>query len=256
MFERGDQRVVDIRSFHEDGACPVDVARREISDGEPSKARSFRTQSDRDAFARGRATIREILAAYLDQQPNEIQVETSRYGKPSLTADSGLHLNWSHSSGRWLMTVTSAGLVGADIERVSPDLDWQGPADIAFHADERRFIIQQASGRVERFCRLWVRKEAAFKAADYGLHNAMARVTVVNPDGALATSVTVLGGTRWHLHDASVPGAAYSAAVAVGFPRTRLHLCDLADLPTHSRAEMGHRLPTALPNSVTWEARG
>ncbi|HEY0184749.1 MAG TPA: 4'-phosphopantetheinyl transferase superfamily protein [Rhodopila sp.] len=251
MPERSAEAVVDIWSFHEDEACPIDVARRHVSDGEWLRAQRFRAAPDRAAFARGRATIRRILAGYLDQPPSEIRLGTGRYGKPDLAADVGLHVNWSHSRGQWLMAVTSAGPVGADIECVLPDLDWHGPAAIAFHPDERHFVTRQASGRVERFCKLWVCKEAAFKAAGYGLHDDMARVTMVDPKGAIAVPVAMLDGTRWHVHDVPAPAAPFAAAIAVGSPKVRLRFCDLAQLPVRSEEDRGRHLPTTPPRAVT-----
>ncbi len=243
MLEGNTAPVVDIWSFQNSGTCPISLAWRGLSEDERARAQRFRAARDRDAFVHGRATIKQILGSYIDCPPEDIQFKTGQHGKPYLPAHDSLHFNWSHAGDRWLMAVTRDGPVGADIEQVCPDLDWRGSAGIAFNPSEISFVERQVSGRARRFYALWVRKEAAFKAVGFGLHNDMAQTTIIDANGSIANQVTMLDGFGWYVHQ--VPAAAASeAAIAVRFPCARIVLRDLADLarkPTGSRRKPNSR---------------
>jgi len=87
-------------------------------------------------------------------------IVTDPSGKPRL-ADQSLHFSLSHSPGMAICAVSRQRPVGADVEKIRPELVDDQVAEQVFCAEERAWI----AGSAERFFQLWVAKEAIFKAA-------------------------------------------------------------------------------------------
>jgi len=176
---------------------------------------------DRTGFVRGRAMVRRILAAYEGIEASAIAFTAGEYGKPVLLAAGSVHCSWSHAGPVWLLAIASGGAVGIDIERVDADFEWHGPADIAFHPHERRFVEQSADGRSGRFYALWTRKEALLKGLGTGLHDDMAALSIVNASGVMCDTVLTLGGACWQVVSLDMPPG-YTGAVAADFAIARV----------------------------------
>jgi 4'-phosphopantetheinyl transferase len=169
-------------------------------------------------FVVGRATVRHILALYLGCNASAIAFTAGLHGKPAVLNDP-VYVNWSHSGARWLLALASSGPVGIDLEQVDASFDWRGPASIAFHPNEQRFVDTGAITR-DQFYRVWVRKEALFKGHGLGLNNALAGISVADRDGALRDQAQMPDRSRWFLADVRTdPG--YAAALATSFPISR-----------------------------------
>jgi len=186
----------------------------------PEQERSCRLADVQAArrFVVGRATVRRILAYYLDCKPSAIDFKAGPHGKPDV-ADCPIHFNWSHSGAQWLMAVATLGPVGIDLEQVSAGFEWQGPASIAFHPNEQQFV-QSGPIRRERFYRIWVRKEALLKGVGVGLSDNLADISVADLDGALRNEMQMPDGRKWFLVDGQAD-AGYAAALAAAFPISR-----------------------------------
>lgn len=208
-----------------------DLASDLIGESERARASRTRVRPDQDTFTRGYATIRTILAEYLSLQAGALRFGRGRFGKPFLLGQPDLHFSWSHAGDCWILAVSFAGPVGADVEKVRTDFDWRGPADIAFHPNELRYIERDTGRAAWRFFDLWTRKEAAFKGIGTGLHDDMAGTSLVDDAGALKGLTDMLDGTRWQTHAIAVAGG-YAAAAAGRFPggliRTRTYVPRLA----------------------------
>jgi 4'-phosphopantetheinyl transferase len=199
-------------------SCDLDACWSLLSP--PEQERSSRLADVQAArhFVVGRATVRRILAHYLDCKPSAINITTGPYGKPDV-ADCPIHVNWSHSGARWLMALATLGPVGVDLEQVSVGFEWQGPASIAFHPNEQQFV-QSGLIRPERFFRIWVRKEALLKATGVGLSDKLANISVADLDGTLRGEVRMPDGKKWFLVDGHAD-TGYAAALAAAFPISR-----------------------------------
>lgn len=66
-----------------------------------------------------REVLLQVLARYLDQGPEEIELVVDEHGKPRL-ADERLHFNLSHSGPMALIAVCRDREVGVDVERLRP----------------------------------------------------------------------------------------------------------------------------------------
>ncbi len=196
---------------------PVGIALDLIERSEMLRVSRLRAPSDQDTFTRGYATMRTILAEYLSLPPEVLRFGRGQYGKPFLLGEYDLHFNWSHADEYWLLAVSRAGPVGIDVEKVRVNFDWRGPAEVAFHPYEFQYIELDEETAEKRFFELWTRKEAAFKGVGTGLHDSMARTSVVDDGGSLRTGVDMLDGTCWEI--STIPVAeGYVAAVAASGP--------------------------------------
>lgn len=100
----------------------------------------WRARADRDGSA-----LREVLARYLDEEPDAIELRAGEHGKPALADPSSpLRFNLSHSGDLALVAVTQGREVGVDIQKIKP----------------RRNVA---------FYKAWARREAIVKCAGTGL---------------------------------------------------------------------------------------
>jgi 4'-phosphopantetheinyl transferase len=130
-----------------------------LSQQELEKAQRFHRGDDRLRAICTRASLRRVLAAYLDLSAKELAFVQGPYGKPSLGMASGLEFNVSHSSGYGLIALSMAGPVGIDIEVVQSD---QALAELAP-------LLLGPAETAESLIERWVVKEAALKALGLGI---------------------------------------------------------------------------------------
>ena len=103
-------------------SVPVDGPpfRRWLSTGEIERAERFRFDRHRQEYVNGRGTLRLILARYLGEKPEEIELAYGARGKPRLAGSSTLRFNLSHSGGMGILAITQDCELGADIEAIRP----------------------------------------------------------------------------------------------------------------------------------------
>lgn len=179
---------------------PTECAR---ADAYPHPARGRR-------FALGRAALRLLLGAQLSRDPRTLAFVANADGKPSLApreaGDALLHFNVSHAGDDFLVATCREGPVGADLSAVHPRLPVESVARRFFCDAERRAIDSAGDecGRLERFSRLWVRKEAWLKAVGTGISERMrqldlsAALDVAEPRGS---AVVVTAPDGWEVRD-------------------------------------------------------
>lgn len=66
-----------------------------------------------------REALRQVLARYLGDEPERVELTVGEHGKPRL-ADERLHFNLSHSGAMGLVAVCRDREVGVDVERFRP----------------------------------------------------------------------------------------------------------------------------------------
>jgi len=133
-----------------------------LSDSEHVRARRFVKSADALHFIAARAGLRMILGEVLGENPGNVALETSSFGKPRLANHQTLHFNLSHSSGLAVMVFSRHGPVGIDVEQIRElasgiEAQFLSPREISclapFFGDHRRAIL----------VRLWAAKEAVIK---------------------------------------------------------------------------------------------
>ncbi len=141
--------------------------RSRLSADEQIRADRFRYDQHRDRFIVARASLRQLLGQYQDQDPADIQFDYGRYGKPGMA---GLEFNLSHSADLALLAVSRDRPVGIDLEWLKPVDDLEKLTARFFTAGEHQRIIQvPAADRPLAFFRTWTAKEAYLKATGEGI---------------------------------------------------------------------------------------
>lgn len=155
-----------------------------------------------------RATLRLILARYVDAAPAELRIVTAPGGKPVLLPGPGFSV--AHSGDLFVVAVGGAGSIGVDVERLRPV---QRAAAIA----QRWFGLSEAESlaavpeeeRDFAFMRLWTAKESLAKRHGAGLR--LMKGTAGGPPVPALDVAAELESERLTYFD---PGTGYLAAVA------------------------------------------
>jgi 4'-phosphopantetheinyl transferase len=164
-----------------------------------------------------RATLRLILARYVEEAPAGLKIVTAPGGKPVLTH--GPAFSVAHSGALYAVAVNDASSVGVDVER-------ERSVDRAAAIAGRWFSEEEADqlarvpedGQEEEFLRIWCAKEALAKRHGAGLRLMKGRGA--GSDGALDVGASLSDG-RLCYFDAR-PG--YVACLASTDPVTEINV--------------------------------
>jgi hypothetical protein len=119
----------------------------------------------------------QILAAYLDIEPQTLEYATLPGGKPIL-ADGALEFNLSHSGHLARVAVSRDLKVGVDLEHPRSFRNEAGMAQRICGARELEHLAQATDE--DELLRLWVRKEAVVKATGEGLVHSVNQIDVLD----------------------------------------------------------------------------
>ena len=207
------------------GAATVDRLVAVLSSDERERAVRFHFRRDAMRWIVARATLREILGAYLETEPAAIAFTYGPKGKPALVAEEGradLQFSVSHSADLAAFAVTVEVPVGVDVERLRSVEDMEQIAARTFSVRECSALrglprAQRAAG----FFNCWTRKEAYIKALGEGLSYPLDRFSVSLAPGlpARLEAVEVEPGhvETWTMEALPVR-AGFAGAVVVGRP--------------------------------------
>lgn len=176
-----------------------------LSDAERAQARSMRSADARATFMRSRRALRQTLGWLCASAPADLDIRISAHGKPYLHASGGpqpSQFNLSHS-GKDLAIAVGRGMpVGVDIERRDQAVDALSVAEHFFRRnDVRQLRALDDSQRQDAFLRIWVRKEAAAKAAGLGLGSVPAQTDLTGTIGHSEPSQIDLEGRYFQVID-------------------------------------------------------
>lgn len=137
-----------------------------LDDTERTRAAAFVHETDRRRFIVAHGALRLVLGRELGVPARRLAFTSGRHGKPRLTPFAGLHMSLSHCADLAAVATSPAQPVGVDIQQhVRGDV--AAMATRFFAPEEARYVVaapDDDSG-VDRFTRLWTRKEAVVKAA-------------------------------------------------------------------------------------------
>jgi phosphopantetheinyl transferase len=124
-----------------------------------------------DGRPAARRALRQILGAYLDEDPDAVALTIGEGGKPALVDGSPLSFNLSHSGGLALVAVAPGGVeVGVDVERLRPRRDLvRLAARWLPEADATAVAAAPDTDRERAFYAAWTRHEARTKCTGAGL---------------------------------------------------------------------------------------
>jgi 4'-phosphopantetheinyl transferase len=191
---------------------------------EKRRADSFRFPRDRQRFVIRRGIARVILSRYLVLEPRHVRFRYLANGKPVLAEESegsALTFNWSHSDGMALYAVARGRMVGVDLERRRPDMEYLQIAERFFAPGEVAALCAlPGDGRLDAFFSLWTCKEAWVKAAGVGLSCPLEQVELLLDAGGSATLLSQDGrpspAAAWSVRTLAPAGGYAAAVVAEG----------------------------------------
>jgi 4'-phosphopantetheinyl transferase len=143
-----------------------------LNAGEKERAEKFLVPQARERFVAGRGILRELVATYLEIEPQKVEFMYGPQGKPSLSTvhNSKVCFSVSHSREMALFAFAMDGEVGVDIEQVKPDFKGMEIAAHFFSSEEIAALAELAPELgAEAFFGCWTRKEAYVKARGQGL---------------------------------------------------------------------------------------
>jgi 4'-phosphopantetheinyl transferase len=148
---------------------------------EKERAEKFLVPKARERFIAARGILRELVATYLEIEPEKVEFMYGPQGKPSLSSvhNSKVCFSVSHSREMGLFAFASDGEVGVDIEQVKPDFRGMEIASHFFSSEEIAALAKLAPELgAEAFFGCWTRKEAYVKARGQGLSIPLRSFTV------------------------------------------------------------------------------
>jgi 4'-phosphopantetheinyl transferase len=164
-----------------------------------------------------RVRLRQILAAYLNQPKDKINIAKTSYGKPYLVDYPEIYFNISHSAKTLVVAISQIGAVGIDIEQAKKQrTDFSGLVAKCFANSEREYWHNLPEGeKTAEFYRFWTRKEAFVKAVGRGLAMGLQECEIVSGKEPYFLRIPKVYGKNsdWRLFDLFLEYDLYGALV-------------------------------------------
>jgi 4'-phosphopantetheinyl transferase len=200
-----------------------------LAPDERARAQRLRRPEAQRQFILVRLALRQLLSGLTSTPAPALRFTSGRHGKPSLISDSPqqtLAFNLSHTRGLALIALHPSAHLGIDVECIRPSLDAPALAQRYFTPTEAHAILAlpQGSAQLERFLRVWARKEAFMKAVGHGVAMGLDRFEVDASDHASGLRWWTLppdapdglpaDPAQWTLRDLNAPMGFFAACAA------------------------------------------
>lgn len=140
-----------------------------LNEEEQARAARFYFSHHQRRFSTGRATLRIILARYLNTNPENLQFSYNSHGKPEVLNSVRLQFNLSHTEDLALLAVGKRFPMGVDIEKYTAR-PYNGIAKNSFsNLEFKEFSKVPNALKPAIFFHIWSQKEAFIKACGLGL---------------------------------------------------------------------------------------
>lgn len=156
---------IDLQSEISPDLCSI------LSPEEQKFAQTIRNETLKKQHIIVRVGLRQILATFLNQAADKINIAKTVHGKPYLLDYPNIQFNISHSGDFLLVAISQIGAVGVDIEQAKPQRrDFSGLVTKCFAESEQNYwqALPECE-KTDEFYRFWTRKEAFVKAVGRGL---------------------------------------------------------------------------------------
>jgi 4'-phosphopantetheinyl transferase len=194
---------------------PLQLRRLEnaLNADEKGRAEKFLVPQARSRFVAARGILRELVATYLETEPEKVEFIYGPQGKPSLSPvhNSKVCFSVSHSREMGLFAFASNCEVGVDIEQVKTNFKGMEIASHFFSSEEIAALAKLPPELgAEAFFECWTQKEAYVKARGQGLSIPLRSFTVNFADSKqLLRDET---GAAWSCYSLE-PAAGFAGAV-------------------------------------------
>jgi 4'-phosphopantetheinyl transferase len=210
--------------FHQVCQNILDISERE-------RAKRFLFEEPSNRFTVSRGILRQLIGRYTQCSPNRIVFQNNAWGKPCLSADMGIQLqfNVTHTGDLALFAFSRNRNVGIDAEAVHQIDDIDRLVHNFFSDYEcQEFQALPESQQLLAFFLGWTRKEAYIKGRGKGLSIPLNAFDVTlspgKPVALLADRTDDEAVLQWRIIDIDV-GQGYSAALAVGEGPEAINVC-------------------------------
>jgi 4'-phosphopantetheinyl transferase len=208
-----------------------------LDDDERERAGALLYPARRRQFIASHGAFRVILGRHLGMPPGSLRWLRGPHGKPAL-AGSWPQVSMSQSGSLAALAIAGNRRIGIDVQRLLADLDVTRMARRFYPPREARFVGSAAgpAERVERFTRLWARKEACVKVSGGRLLPGL-QLTVLRT-GVIAPDLPGTSADSYRVRDLRVPRGFRAAVAAEGTRPFRItrHLMYMGQRPTPSPA--------------------
>lgn len=150
-----------------------------LSRDEQGRSQQFKREELRGRFILARASLRQILGFYLQQDPATIVFHYGQFGKPTVD---GIAFNLSHTKKLALCAVIPEQIlinVGIDLEMKDRIIDVMGLARRFFNPTEIKFLETLSTAQQQDyFLQFWTAKEAYLKALGTGIQGGLEQAII------------------------------------------------------------------------------
>jgi 4'-phosphopantetheinyl transferase len=193
-------------------AHELNITSQILNDEEKARGNRFYFERHRRRFTTARATLRIILARYLNMSPERLEFTYNLQGKPSAVNSQKLQFNLSHTGDLALLAVGKVNPIGVDIERYSAR-SYEGIAKNLFSPQELQELHKAPPARkAALFFHIWAQKEAFIKASGLGLSYPTQEFSVPTSIPTKQLVDDPINNTTWQLHS-FMPQVACSGAL-------------------------------------------
>jgi len=148
--------------------------------------------ADKKSYLAGRFYLLHLLAAYANCNADEVRLNYSRLGKPSLQdSEQNLNFNFTDTPGKdgnhGLFVFSLDGQVGVDMENLSRDINLSRIVEKRYSTAEQALVSSEGELNHQLALSIWTRKEAYGKAISKGINFKMNAENLVNGDSTSFT---------------------------------------------------------------------
>lgn len=137
---------------------------------EHTRAGQFAAPTLKYRYVEVRGRLRCLLSHYLGQPPEQINIQTTEYGKPYLADFPDWEFNLSHTGNHLLIALGQCCRLGVDLERCKSRNSLPQMAAKCFAANEVAYWQKlDQDHQVKAFYQFWTIKEAFVKATGRGI---------------------------------------------------------------------------------------
>jgi 4'-phosphopantetheinyl transferase len=154
-----------------------------LSQSERLRMDGIKHNSSRNNYVLVRIVLRELLAAYVQIEPQSLQFEQAEFGKLRLIGYP-IYFNLSHSANKLVIAVANRDHIGVDIEAVKLRKNmFELARGVLSTTEFVAWASLEYADQLMQFYALWTKKEAFVKAVGRGIALGLDRCEIDMPTG-------------------------------------------------------------------------